>query len=260
MIPPILLLLPGSGPLAVVVAGGETGADRVVEAALDRRLVPPYLDRERFDRHDVGRSMSRCGFDTRCLAKELTAAGADLGLFVDVGIEAGAVAVLLVAATRGEAVARALVTVTSSTATKAVYDAVERTLDEARIPLAGRVQIDVSPKDANVRLLLPDGELGDRLTTPIAKLAPGDYRARARLDGYGDEDVEFRVEVGKDERIELVLEPPHLYESPWLWTAVGGIAVAAIVTTVVLAVTLSPKGSCVCIESEPGACADLRCE
>ena len=210
-----LLLAPW---VVVVDVGGDGEIERsdvsqAIARQLDHRIVPPLVDREISDRLEVDRSMAECGLEPPCLADRLAGTGAGLGLFVDVNLSLAppVVSALLVDVPRRDSFARAI-ELAKGTARADLLPAIERAvetlLDRAGFGPAGRVHFEVEP---GVQILLGS----EPLSLPTAKLAPGEYRARAIGPSFPEVEVTFRVEAGTEHRV-VVERPTPIYQSPWL--------------------------------------------
>lgn len=90
-----------------------------------------------------------------------------------------------------------------------------------------------SPVDAAV--VFVDGQPYGRAPVEV-KLPPGSHRVVVHQDGYRDADQQVSLSAG--ERRDLSLTPEKegsVLGKWWLWTAVGAVAAAGVVTTLVVA-------------------------
>lgn len=199
--------------------------------------------------------LAACGVDAACLGRKMAGARAELALIVLANFmtEQPLVALRLFDA-RSQAV------IASSAAPlapeerglrNAITTRARAVFEQAAFAPRGRVRVDVTPRDAVVRV---DGGQADP-TDPGAFLVPvGPTIVRAEAPGYGASEVVVVAEAGADVGVALVLSgdsASSVLGSPWFWTAVvGGVLVTGALVYVGV-----EASRCVCVDRTGQACS-----
>ncbi len=199
-----------------------------------------------------------CGQDVPCMAKQLLPLGAELGLLVIVnGSLEPALLSLLLIDTRGATIKRETHHELKPGAPQPqLVTHVEALLDAVGYLRAGRLEVRVTPKNAQVVLrslsskapIRPDAGAAALFTVP-----PRQYQVSANLKGFAPATAQVRIQSGAASALDLELKAQRsIWRSPWLWVGVSAAVVTAATTATIL---LVGKTRCVCaITADQGEC------
>ncbi|MEL7370515.1 MAG: hypothetical protein AAFN74_16465 [Myxococcota bacterium] len=186
-----------------------------------------------------------CGSDTGCVARQLAPFQADLGLVVIVNgqLEPPLLGVLTIDAHSRRLVAERYEQIERSALMSTLRKRVASHFDTAGHPQWGRLDVQVDPPGASLRLVpsFPP-EVG---RPGFFILPPGEYEILADKEGYEIGRTTASVGGGTSAEVSVSLErTERWYESPWLWV---GTAVVIAAAATVTAVSLSPETTCGCV-------------
>ena len=239
-------------PIVVEGSGGAASTsqiyDAVAQATRDRLGLRLISAEEMFvaQRGGLTARVQDCGPDVGCIAGKLRMFDARLGLVVvlNFAVEPAVYSLQLVDTDAGRAVGERLGELRGGEPpAERLTEETARLLDAAGIVKSGRVVVDVDPARATVRI--EGGAPPDTGTPNVFTLAPGRYTVAAELEDHDPARAEVDVRPGAVETVRLELDAHHTWlRSPWLWAAVGAVAVAA---TTVAIVAAQPGDPTVCV-------------
>lgn len=200
----------------------------------------------------VATTVRDCGSDVPCIALALRNAGIDLGLRViaNFALEPPLLTFNLVRSSDGSIVAESLGELGAVSLADVLVEQTKLLLDRT-FHRGGRLEVQVTPQDALVTIDPPRSG---------GVFAPGTYRVSASKEGFlpRTEDVVVRELETATARITLETAPEasSIWESPWLWTAVGVVVVGVTVGALVATDPFSkdPTTGTVCITTVNGTC------
>lgn len=226
-----------------IVLEGEHGSATIsaiyddVAAAASMRLGLRVISNEEMfaaSEEGLGDRVRDCGSDIACVAARLRSFNARLGMVVvlDFSSKPALIRLQLLDTDDSRLVQASVGEVSGDKAELSanIRKRAGELLEAARYTRAGRVLVEVSPPNARVSL---DGVEPDPGTPNRFTVAPGSYTAIAALDGWGSQKSAVTVQSGEEAKVRLELsEETSLLESPWLWAAIGVVAIGSVITVV----------------------------
>jgi hypothetical protein len=209
-------------------------------------------------REEAANRIRECGSDRDCIIKRLRAFDARLGLVVTVNmaIEPPLVGLQLANTDDRRMVAETFSEVSpeEGNVSDAIRSRMKKILDEAGYVRAGRIVVDIEPKEAQRADIAVEGEFEPQKGTPnVFMVPPGEYGVSAELDGWSSDKDVAQVDSGAEVHVKLTLEEETtIWESPWFWTAVGVVAVGAGTTAVLLGTRSTSR--CLCVTFDGSSC------
>jgi hypothetical protein len=184
-----------------------------------------------------------------CLSDRLGSNHIDLALIAvaDMRGERGITSIELVDGNARVVIGRSIVELTSDkdrarTLASALVRETQKLLDSAGHMIGGRIVVEATPPEAAVSLG-PDIRR-DQTTPNVFLVEPGRHVLFVTAAGHEDRALEVVVERALETKVEARLEPStSVLASPWLWTAVGIVAIG----TTVGAVLLTREADCTCV-------------
>lgn len=194
-----------------------------------------------------------CGPDIPCIASRMRRFRARLGLVIvlDRTVSPAILGLQLIDTDLSRLMSRTLDELEApGRALALIADRTRQLLDRAGYVEAGRLTVTVDPPAAQIRL--GSGFEPDMGAPNVFTLRPGTYSVFAEHPGFAPKSVEVHVAQGAATEVHLALEEDtSVWESPWLWVAVGAVVVGAVVAGTVVATQPKPR---VCISSEAFSC------
>ncbi len=248
--------------LPVVVQGPREGAAvadlyRAVAGVTQDRLGLRLISEQEIlnaTSEGLDQRIADCGTDAGCIASKLRMFDAQYALLVLVSfeLEPAIYSLLLLDTDRGTQMGE-LVGEVDKGANLATLLATksDSLLSQSGFVPTGRVVVDVDP--ANTRLRLTSGETPDPGSVNVFTLVPGHYTVHGSSDGFLPAEAVFDVHGAETQRISMSLSSNRAWwKSPWLWTAVGVVAVGAGTAAFVRSQRPPP---CICLADIRRPCA-----
>ena len=237
-------------------APSESDVHRAVGRAIRRRLGIKLLSIEEMfvaDREGLVSRVRDCGPDVECIANRMRRFRARLGLVVvyDRSISPAVLGLQLVDTNLGRLIDQTLDEVDDARSPlELIARRTSELLEKAGYVVAGRLTVDVQPAAAQIRLR--SGEEPDLGSTNVFTLAPGTYRVIAEHPGFVSAEAVATVDGGRSAQVALFLdEQTSIWESPWLWIAVGVVVAGAVTAGAIVASQPDPR---VCFSFEGQSC------
>lgn len=241
--------------LTDVLGGDASLAEPVERAARERVGAYIGLDVVSSVANDSGYGVfaaetRRCGSDLGCVRDRLIDAGLDhvLRVLVNTSMSPALVTLQLVSLS-GDPRTKLEMLDDEGTIASATSSAAAELIESAGFVEGGRLEVEVVPGDARVRVTLGE-ESSEGLEL---RLAPGLYTVTAERAGYETASSEASVMPGGVQRVSLILKPESSWlESPWVWVGAG--AVVAGVTVVLATALAAPRTYALCQTNTPALC------
>lgn len=195
-----------------------------------------------------------CGTDAGCIASKLRMFDAQYALLalISFELEPAIYSLLLMDTDRGAQIGELVGEVKKGSDLAALLATEsDALLSQAGFVPTGRVVVNVDP--TNTQLQLVSGETPDPGSSNVFTLVPGRYTMQGNLQGFLPEQTDFEIRQAETQRLAMSLSSDRAWwKSPWLWTAVGVVAVGA--GTAVFVRSQRPP-PCVCLTAPNRPCA-----
>ena len=196
-----------------------------------------------------------CGANAMCVAQALFRTDATAALVVIVTRPREAIIVTATHLNRETSAVDAEIAVRlSANDASGLSRAARELFDELSRPVYGMVQVEVEPKDTQLRWQPPAERLDPLAARYVAR--PGAYDLALDRTGYESRVERVTIDPRTDAKLTFALRPDapptSVWKSPWLWSGVA-VGVAAVATTVLL-VALPRDPNQTCLSSNPDLC------
>jgi hypothetical protein len=192
----------------------------------------------------------RCGADESCIADELRSGQIDIGLVVVVNTEVAPGLVSMRAIDAASASTRAKGSGSlGAEGAEVLRRLASKLLDELGHREAAKLRI---VSEAAIEALAIEPPPLKQIAPDRFFVAPGAHT----IEAIGATKITIEARAGAETEVHLTpVASPSIVESPWLWIAVGGAAIAAGAVTAAI-VLAQPNDLCVCLGRPGDPCPD----